>query len=215
MDWRLPLDQAIRVLVVRDSLIQSDSKKAKHYDNKASHIIKDLDHRRHVRLVYDNYLGMNQQTGAQFGFEWLGYIATGVQITALIAQPMTEDPVTGAKLGYETRAGAMFGLYVGGQIPIAIGKYILAPRITQSAGAGPMKTGNIYGGFAIITDTRAGLDWRIPFNPCDLILGLHYDMNWLWTKDKLYKAPNKAAADRESFNQYLQHGIGLTIGIGW
>ncbi len=215
MEWRLPFDQAIRVLAVRDSLIQSDSKKAKHYDNKASHIIKDLDHRRHVRLVYDNYLGMNQQVGAQFGFEWLGYIATGVQVTALIAQPMTEDPVTGAKLGYETRAGAMFGLYVGGQIPIAVGKHILAPRITQSAGAGPMKTGNINGGFAIITDTRVGLDWRIPFDRCDLILGLHYDMNWLWTKDKLNMTPNKAAANYDSLNQYLQHGVGLTIGIGW
>lgn len=215
MEWRLPFDQAIRVLAVRDSLIQSDSKKAKHYDNKASHIIKDLDHRRHVRLVYDNYLGMNQQVGAQFGFEWLGYIATGVQVTALIAQPMTEDPVTGAQLGYKTRAGAMFGLYIGGQIPIAVGKHILAPRITQSAGAGPMKTGNINGGFAIITDTRVGLDWRIPFDRCDLILGLHYDMNWLWTKDKLNMTPNKAAANYDSFNQYLQHGVGLTIGIGW
>ncbi len=165
--------------------------------------------------MYNNYLGMNQQAGIQFGFDWLGYISTGVQFSALIAEPMTEEPETGAKLGYQTRAGVIFGLYVGGQLPIAVGKHIIAPRITQSAGAGPMKTGNIYGGFALLTDTRIGFDWRIPFNSCDLILGLNYDMNWLWTKDKLNLTPYNAAANRESFNQYLQHGVGLTIGIGW
>ena len=215
MDWRLPLEPAVQVLAVRDSLIQSEGKKAKQYDQSASHIVKDMEHNRHVRLMYDNYLGMNQQAGVQFGFEWLGYIATGVQFSALIVEPMTEDPTTGMKLGYKTRAGVMFGLYVGGQLPISVGKYILAPRITQSAGAGPLKTGNIDGGFAIITDTRAGLDWRIPFSSCDLILGVNYDMNWLWTKDRLKQTPYKAAATSGAFNQYLQHGVGLTVGVGW
>ena len=215
LDWRLPLEPALQVLAVRDSLIQSGSKKAKQYDQSASHIVKDMDHIKHVRLMYDNYLGMNQQAGIQFGFDWLGFISTGVQFSALIAEPMTEEPETGAKLGYQTRAGVMFGLYVGGQLPIAVGKHIIAPRITQSAGAGPLNTGNIYGGFALLTDTRVGMDWRIPFNSCDLILGLNYDMNWLWTKDKLHQTPYKAAANYDAFNQYLQHGVGLSIGIGW
>ena len=215
MEWRLPLEPALQALTVRDSLIQSDNKKAKQFDQSASHIIKDMNHIKHVRLMYNNYLGMNQQAGIQFGFDWLGYISTGVQFSALIAEPMTEEPETGAKLGYQTRAGVIFGLYVGGQLPIAVGKHIIAPRITQSAGAGPMKTGNIYGGFALLTDTRIGFDWRIPFNSCDLILGLNYDMNWLWTKDKLNLTPYNAAANRESFNQYLQHGVDLTIGVGW
>lgn len=215
MEWRLPLDQAVRALVVRDSLISSEARKAKHYDKSAPHIITNLEHTGHVRLVYDNYFGINQQAGVQFGFEWLGYIITGLQISALIAEAMTENPSTGSQLGSQTRAGAMFGLYIGGQIPIAVGKYILVPRVTQSAGIGPMKTGKIEGGFAISTDTRVGLDWRVPFRPCDLILGLHYDMNWLWTKNNLNMTPFKAAAYYDSFNQYLQHGIGLTIGVGW
>ena len=215
MDWHLPLDQAIRVLAIRDSLIQSDSKNTKNFNMKASHIVTDMNHVKHVKLTYDNYLGINQQVGVQFGCDWLGYITTGVQISALIAEPMTENPDTGTKLGYNTRVGAMFGLYIGGQIPISVGQYILVPRITQSASAGPIKTGNIHGGYAIITDTRIGLDWRIPFGSCDMILGLHYDMNWLWTKDHLKQRSYKEAANYDSLNQYQQNGIGLTIGIGW
>ena len=215
MEWHLPLDQAIRVLDVRDSLIQSDSKYTKHFNNTAPHIVTDMNHVKHVKLTYDNYMGINQQVCVQFGCDWLGYITTGVHISALIAEAMTEDSDTGIKLGYKTRVGAMFGLYIGGQIPISVGQYILAPRITQSASAGPMKTGNIYGGYAIITDTRIGLDWRIPFGSCDMILGLHYDMNWLWTKDHLKQTPYKKAANYDLLNQYLQHGIGLTIGVGW
>ena len=109
----------------------------------------------------------------------------------------------------------MFGIYLGGQIPISVGEHILAPRITQSAGGGPFKTGNINGGFAILTDTRIGLDWRIPFIDCDLIVGAHYDMNWIWSKDRFEITPYKWAADSEKFNQYLQHGIGITIGVAW
>jgi hypothetical protein len=158
---------------------------------------------------------MNQQVGLQVGHDWLGYIATGVQITALIEEAMTEDDVYGTKLGYKTRAGAMFGLYVGGQLPIQVGKYMLVPRITQSAGAGPMKTGNIYGGFALLTDTRIGLDWRIPFNSVDLVLGLHYAMDWQWTKNDLKIPAFKPKSNNDSFNQYLQHGVGLSLGVAW
>ena len=189
-DWHLPFDPALRTLAVRDSLVSGKLAKSKHFESSASHVVKDMDRIRDVRLIYDNFLGMNQQVGLQFGFDWLGYIATGVQITALIEEAMTEDEIFATKLGYKifatklgykTRAGAMFGLYVGGQLPIQVGKHMLVPRITQSAGAGPMKTGNIYGGFAILTDTRIGLDWRIPFNSVDLVLGLHYAMDWQWT----------------------------------
>jgi hypothetical protein len=40
-------------------------------------------------------------------------------------------------------------------------------------------------------------------------------MNWLWTKDRLKQTPYKAAATSGAFNQYLQHGVGLTVGVGW
>ena len=120
-----------------------------------------MDRIREVRIIYDNFLGMNQQVGLQFGFDWLGYIITGVQFAALIEEAMTEDDVFGTKLGYKTRAGAMFGLYVGGQLPIQVGKYMLVPRITQSAGAGPMKTGNIYGGYSHGYAYRARLAYPV------------------------------------------------------
>ena len=214
-DWHLPFDPALRTLAVRDSLVSGKLAKSKHFESSASHVVKDMDRIRDVRLIYDNFLGMNQQVGLQFGFDWLGYIATGVQITALIEEAMTEDEIFATKLGYKTRAGAMFGLYVGGQLPIQVGKHMLVPRITQSAGAGPMKTGNIYGGFAILTDTRIGLDWRIPFNSVDLVLGLHYAMDWQWTKNDLKIPAFKPKSNNEAFNQYLQHGVGITLGVAW
>lgn len=215
LDWHLPFDPALRTLAVRDSLVSGKLAKSKHFESSASHVVKDMDRIREVRLIYDNFLGMNQQVGLQFGFDWLGYIITGVQFTALIEEAMTEDDVFGTKLGYKTRAGAMFGLYVGGQLPIQVGKHMLVPRITQSAGAGPMKTGNIYGGFALLTDTRAGIDWHIPFNSVDLVLGLHYIMDWQWTKNDLKIPAYKPKSNNEAFNQYLQHGIGITLGLAW
>ena len=214
-DWHLPFDPALRTLAVRDSLVAQKGKAAKKFERSATHIVKDMDHINHVRLVYDNYLGMNQQVGLQVGHDWWGYIATGVQITALIEEAMTEDEIFATKLGYKTCAGAMFGIYLGGQLPIQVGKYMLVPRITQSAGAGPMKTGNIYGGFAILTDTRIGLDWRIPFNSVDLALGLHYAMDWQWTANDLKIPAFKPKSNIEAFNQYLQHGVGITLGIAW
>ncbi len=197
-DWHLPLDPALRTLAVRDSLIAQKGKAAKKFERSATHIVTDMDNKNHVRLVYDNYLGMNQQVGLQVGHDWLGYIATGVQITALIEEAMTEDEIFATKLGYKQ-----------------VGKYMLVPRITQSAGAGPMKTGNIYGGFAILTDTRIGLDWRIPFNSVDLVLGLHYAMDWQWTKNDLKIPAFKPKANYDTFNQYLQHGVGITLGVAW
>ena len=214
-DWHLPFDPALRTLAVRDSLVAQKGKAAKKFERSATHIVKDMDHINHVRLVYDNYLGMNQQVGLQVGHDWWGYIATGVQITALIEEAMTEDEIFATKLGYKTCAGAMFGIYLGGQLPIQVGKYMLVPRITQSAGAGPMKTGNIYGGFALLTDTRIGLDWRIPFNSVDLALGLHYAMDWQWTANDLKIPAFKPKSNIEAFNQYLQHGVGITLGIAW
>ena len=214
-DWHLPLDPALRTLAVRDSLVSVKPSSNRRFDRSASHVVKHLDHISHARLVYDNFLGLNQQAGLQVGHDWWGFLSTGIQITALIEEAMTEDEIFATKLGYKTRAGAMFGIYVGGQLPIQVGKYMLVPRITQSAGAGPMKTGNIYGGFAILTDTRIGLDWRIPFNSVDLVLGLHYAMDWQWTKNDLKIPAFKPKSNNEAFNQYLQHGVGITLGVAW
>ena len=134
-----------------------------------------------------------------------------MQVSALVVDVMTEDATWGTPEGYKKRVGVMFGLYMGGQLPISVGKYMLVPRITQSAGAGPIKTGNVKGGFAVLTDTRVGLDWRIPFSSCDLVLGVHYDMNWLWSADKM----NLTLYKKSALNQYCQHGVGMTFSVAW
>lgn len=215
MDWQLPLDQALRTLAIRDSLVSSRGKKAKHYERSATHVVTEMDHGYEVRLIYDNYFGINQQAGIQFGYDLKGFVTAGLQVSALVASVMTRSELNGAQTGYENRVGAMIGAYLGAQVPIQVNKYILAPCIVQSAAAGPMKTGNINGGFAIITDTRVGLDWRIPYPTCDLILGLHYDMNWLWTKDELQMTKTQTAFGSKKFNQYLQHGLGISFGVAF
>ena len=208
MDWHLPLDPALRTLAVRDSLIAQKGKAAKKFERSATHIVTDMDNMNHFHLIYDNYFGMNQIAGIQFGHDWLGFITTGLQVTALISETQkSSTPVISA--------GPLFGVYLGAQIPIQVGKYILAPRINQSAAAGPFFSGASNFNTAITTDTRVGLDWRIPTGSCDFVLGLHYDMNWLWTKDKMNMPIYKTTSGFTSFNQYLQHGVGLTIGVAW
>ena len=214
-DWELPLDQALQVFALRDSLVESNPKTAKRYDKSANCILTDKESMYSVRLFYDNYFGMNMQPGFQAGYEIRGFAVMGVQFSSLLLSAMTLDEVFGTKTGYKLSPGYMFGLYLGGQLPISVGKHILAPRIMQSAAAGPQKTGSLEGGFAIMTDTRVGMDWRIPFSSCDLIVGVHYDMNWIWTKNELDLTPYKKAADSGKFNQYLQHGLGLSLGIAW
>lgn len=215
MEWQLPLDQALKVFAVRDSLIANSGKSAQKYQKSATHIVTDYENMYDFRLFYDNYWGLNMQPGLQVGYDLWRFMTFGVQFSVLLTNAMTEDPTFGSKKGYKLRPGYMFGLFLGGQLPIAVGKYILAPRIVQSASAGPQPTGNIYGGFAIMTDTRAGLDWRIPFSSSELIIGLHYDMNWIWSKNDLQMIPYKKATNSDQFNQYLQHGIGLSLGIAW
>lgn len=215
MDWQMPLDQALKVFAVRDSLIANSGKSAKSYQKSATHIVTDKENMYAFRLFYDNYLGMNMQPGFQIGYDQWRFMNFGFQFSVLLTDAMTEDPTFGTKKGYKLRPAYMFGLYLGGQLPIAVGKYILAPRIVQSASAGPQPTGNIYGGFAIMTDTRAGLDWHIPLSSSEFIVGLHYDMNWIWSKNELELTPYKKAAKSDQFNQYLQHGVGLSLGIAW
>ena len=209
LDWRLPLDPALRTLAVRDSLVSGKLAKSKHFDNSAPHVVTDLGNTNHFILVYDNYLGMNQVVGIRFGHDWLGFVTTGIQVNALIAE--TEKSGTRT-----TNAGPLFGLYLGAQVPIQVGKFILAPRITQSAAAGPFFIGDAFNTkVAITTDTRVGLDWRIPVGSRELIMGLHYDLNWLWHTGTLAIQPYKTTSGSISFNQYLQHGLGITLGVAW
>lgn len=211
--WRLPFDQALRTLAVRDSILSKNTKQSNKFKRSATHVDTDLERRNEILVTYDNYFGTNQQIGLQIGHSWLGYISTGVRFAALISNVMAIDEMYRDELGYQNRGGVLFGLYVGGQVPISIDKYTLVPRITQSAGAGPMKTGDVLAGFNIVTDTRIGLDWRIPFSFCDLAIGLHYNMNWLWTKDQMSIPTFKPKKDSNGLGQYLQHGIGISLGI--
>lgn len=211
--WRLPFDQALRTMAVRDSIISTNAKQSSKFKRSATHVDTDLERRNEILVTYDNYFGTNQQIGLQIGHSWLGYISTGIRFAALISNVMVLDELHRDELGYQNRGGVLFGVYVGGQVPISIDKYTLVPRITQSAGAGPMKSGKVDGGFNIVTDTRIGLDWRIPFSFCDLAIGLHYNMNWLWTKDQMSIPAYKPIEDSSPLGQYLQHGIGISLGI--
>ena len=207
-DWHLPFDPALRTLAVRDSLVENKGKSAKKYEASAPHIVTDLDNMNHILLLYDNYLGLNQLVGIQIGHDWLGYISTGVQIAALMAEVVNSGTQA-------LNAGPMFGLYLGGQVPIQVGKFILAPRISQSASAGPFFNGDAFNTkIAVATDTRVGLDWRVPAGSGEFVIGLHYDMNWLWHTGTLAIPPFKTTSGPFN-NQYLQHGIGITLGVAW
>ena len=210
-DWHLPLDPALRTLAVRDSLIAQKGKAAKKFERSATHIVTDMDKMNHFYLIYDNYFGMNQIVGIQFGYDWLGFVTTGLQVTALISETQkSSTPVISV--------GPLFGVYLGAQIPIQVGKYILAPRINQSASAGPFFNGDAFNTkVAIATDTRIGLDWRIPSKSksSEFVIGLHYDMNWLWNSGTLAIQPLKTNIGAFGLNQYLQHGVGLTLGVAW
>jgi hypothetical protein len=210
-DWHLPFDPALRTLAVRDSLVEYKGKSAKKYEASAPHVVTDLDNMNHILLLYDNYLGLNQLVGIQIGHDWLGYISTGVQIAALMAEAVNSGTQA-------LNAGPMFGVYLGAQVPIQVGKFILAPRINQSASAGPFFNGDAFNTkVAIATDTRIGLDWRIPSKSksSEFVIGLHYDMNWLWNSGTLAIQPLKTITGRVNLNKYLQHGVGLTLGLAW
>lgn len=209
MDWHLPLDPALRTLAIRDSLVAAKAKNSKRYERSSTHIITDLDNLNHFHLIYDNYFGLNQVVGIQMGHDWLGFITTGVQVTALIV----ETQKSGVRA---INAGPSFGIYLGAQLPIQVGKFVLAPRLNQSVAAGPVFNGDeYYTKVAITTDTRLGIDWRMPAGTNEFLIGLHYDMNWLWTPANLAILPLKTTSASTNFNQYLQHGIGLTIGVAW
>ncbi len=212
MDWDLPFEQALKVLDLRDSLIATND--GKRFDPYATRIITNLDSRNHLHLIYDNYFGVNQQITVRMGHDWGGYVITGVQVSVLLVDAMKEGEMS-EPLGYQTCAGVLFGGYLGGQVPIQVGKYILVPNITQGAAGGFLATGSFENGYAINTDTRIGLNWHMPFKYCDLVLGLHYALDLLWTPDNLSITPYKAQEDKNALNHYLQHGIGLSIGIAF
>ena len=206
-DWHLPFDPALRTLAVRDSLVADKGKGAKKFDASASHVVTDMDNTNHFLLLYDNYLGLNQMVGIQIGHDWRGFITTGMQIAALMAETQKSDSPKAIGVA------PMFGICLGGQLPVQVGKFILAPRITQSVSGGPFFGGGKFH-VTIMTDTRVGLDWRIPTGSGDFILGVHYDMNWLWNNANLAISPYKTTSGAFG-KQYLQHGVGITLGIAW
>ncbi|MBO7346804.1 MAG: hypothetical protein J6U29_04490, partial [Bacteroidales bacterium] len=144
----------------------------------------------YVSLVYDNYFGISQQAGIQYGYDWWGYFATGTKLSLFLLKFETEDD-------YDISLGTAFEIFLGGQVPISVGKHILAPRVTQSVGFAIL-LGGYDEGMGVITNTRIGMDWRIPLKSCDFILGPHYNMNWL-----------------SIGNKKIRHGIGITIGVAW
>ena len=39
--------------------------------------------------------------------------------------------------------------------------------------------------------------------------------DWQWTKNDLKIPAFKPKSNNEAFNQYLQHGLGITLGLAW
>lgn len=215
LDWKLPLEPVAKAVAIKDSLVAKANNSNNHYDRSAPHIAKEMGTLRHIRIVYDNYFSINQQVALEFGLDWGGYVGTGIRFATLIknAQEKNYEDIFIS----ETQHGYTFGLYLGGQIPIAIGKHIIAPRITQSAAVGPVKTHDDWFDIElnILTDTRMGLDWHIPVKSAAIVLGAHYNMDWLWAKGMMQGEPLKSTSDGYNFNLYLQHGIGVTVGVAW
>jgi hypothetical protein len=40
-------------------------------------------------------------------------------------------------------------------------------------------------------------------------------LNWLWNTGTLAIQPYKTTSGSFTFNQYLQHGVGINLGIAW
>lgn len=220
-NWRLPLDQVVSALDAKDKEVSTNKKSAKKFDRSAARVETNLQHRSHILVRYANYFGYNQKAGIAIEQDWrIGFVTTGMYVDALFANVRVYNDMMiydnpEDQYSFENRAGAVFGVYLGFQVPITVNKHILVPRITQSAGGGPLKTNDTNGGYVIETDMRAGLDWHIPFSRCDLILGLHYDMNWFWSKDTWSIEPFKKAANSDQHSLFLQHGIGVNLGVGF
>ncbi|MCR5050767.1 MAG: serine protease [Paludibacteraceae bacterium] len=208
MEWQLPFEPALRVLSVRDSLVAEKVRSANHYDRTAPHVITDMGNTSNAQLVYNNFWGVNQQVSFLLGHDWAGFVKTGVQVEAVIAQA----PTTGMSSTYW---GPLFGVYIGVQVPIEMKGFVLMPYATQSAAGGAILSGRSMESFVATTDTRLGVNWQFPFGKDDLIVGVHYDLDWLWTPVELAKKPTKTISGSKTINQFFQNGLGISIGIAW
>lgn len=220
MEWRMPLDQVLSSMKAQSKISATSSKNKKRFNASKPHIEKDMENTNGIRVVYENFFGADQQVSFQAEHDWIGYIVTGLEFKANFLKIRDKSDPTSGTISiepiYNRHTAVLFGLYLGGQVPIAIDKYLLIPRITQSFGVGPIAGIHaIDGGYALTTDTRIGLDWHLVGKSCDFILGLHYDFNWMGTPAERSRTAFKVAPQTDKLNQYLQHGIGITVGIGW
>lgn len=223
MDWNMPLEPVEKTLAYAENLQHSQHKSTKSrgsasvpksLDIQAPHIENDMENRNSVQLLYDNFMGLNQRVSITFEHAWLGYIITGFTLGVPIVECRKKADIWGESTEpeYKLTAGFNGGVVLGGQLPINIKKYLLVPRVTQNVGVGPMFDGLTDIKFGLNADTRVGMAVHMPGSACDFILGLYYDCNFLLTSAQLRREVYK---NTSSQNLYLQHGITLSLGIGF
>lgn len=174
----------------------------------------DLNNPNAAGIYYDYLSATTHEVAAFYEHQWWGVLVTDIHIGSLI----TEADVAGYNFWdstpqWKTIGGVVFGGTLGAQLPITIDRFLLCPRVTQSFTGGPL-IGADHVKIAFLLDTRAGLDFRIPVGGVELELGVHYTFNFCASgvplRETAYKTPTNG-----SMTQYLHHGFGVKLAVGF
>ena len=219
-DWDLPMDivlSAEREQQERDrqkaARRPKGSKKAATPTNTVR-IETDLSNPNAAGLYYDYLSATTHEVAAFYEHQWWGILITDIHLGTLIADAnIAEYNFFDPSPKWKTVGGVVFGGTLGAQLPIAFGRYLLCPRLTQSFTGGPL-IGAEHVKIAFLLDSRAGLDFRFPVGNVELEVGAHYTFNFSASgvpfRETAYKTPTVG-----SMTQYLHHGFGVKLAVGF
>lgn len=227
-DWQLPFDIVRNAYHEQARIDSLKAAKRKHSSGKNTNskahgskakksgvqVETDLHNPNAAGLYYDYLGGDCHEMVIFYEYQWWSILVTDIHIGTLL----TKANVAGYDF-YEPQpvwkqvGGLVFGGTLGVQLPIAINRYVLCPRLTESFTGGP-----VFGAdriqVALLLDTRAGLDFRFPVGNCELELGVHYTFNFTAATLKLNETAYRKAA-LGSMTQYLHHGFGVKLAVGF
>ena len=225
-DWDMPLDivfSADREQERRDRLKSerhpkssknSSSKQNTAQRTSAVRIETDLNNPNAAGLYYDYLSATSHELAVFYEYQWWGVFITDLHLGTFITEAnVAEYNFWDPTPQWKQVGGVVFGGTLGVQLPIAFGRYLLCPRLTESFTGGPM-IGAEHVKIAFLLDTRAGLDFRIPVGGVELELGVHYTFNFCASgvplRETAYKTPTNG-----SMTQYLHHGFGVKLAVGF
>ena len=216
MDWNMPLDpieKTIELAKNKETKKMGKTTTTKTSDMNTPHIETDMENRASVSINYENFFNSNQRIHVDFSYAWLGYIVTGFELGVPLWKCAHTDAysISGSN-EYKLSPGISGGLFLGGQIPIYIRRFLLIPRITQGVTVGTIISGTADMKMGLTGDTRIGMNVHFPGSKLNFILGAYYDFNVLWTSAQLEQTYHSKKSDKFT---YLQHGIGVSIGVAW